>query len=68
MHITVCYITPPFCRSLPLGLSPSPYYYLSCRSRLLPFPIVLSIRLACKAALGVLDVLGRSLKAYKESI
>jgi hypothetical protein len=68
MHVTVYHITPPFCRSLPLGLSPSPYYYLSCRSRLLPFPITLSIRSAYKAALGVLGVLGRSPKAYKESI
>jgi hypothetical protein len=68
MHVTVCHITLPFCRSLPLGLSPSPYYYLSYRSRLLPFPTALSIRLACEAALGVLGVLSRSPKAYKKSI
>jgi hypothetical protein len=49
-------------------LSPSPYYHLSCRSRLLPFPTALSIRLACEAALGVLGVLGRSPEAYRESI
>jgi hypothetical protein len=66
--MTVCHITPPFCKSLPLGLSPSPYYHLSCRSRLLPFPTALSTCLACEAALGVLDVLGRSPKAYKENI
>ena len=68
MHVMVCHITLPFCRSLPLGLSPSPYYHLSCRSRLLPFLTVLSIRLACKAALGVLGVLGGSPEAYGKSI
>jgi hypothetical protein len=49
-------------------LSLSPYYHLSCCSRLLPFPITLFIRLACKAALGVLSVLSKSPKAYKKSI
>jgi hypothetical protein len=68
MYIIVCYITFPFYRSLPLGLSLSPYYHLSCYSCLLPFPITLSIRLAYKAALGVLGVLGKSPKAYKKSI
>jgi hypothetical protein len=66
--MTVCHITPPFCKSLSLGLSPSPYYYLSYRSRLLPFPTALSIRLACVAVLGDLGVLGKSLEAYKENI
>ena len=68
MYITVCYITPPFCKSLPLGLSLSPYYYLSCCSRLLIFPITLSIRSAYEAALGVLGILSKSPKAYKKSI
>jgi hypothetical protein len=68
MHVTVRHITSPFCRSLPSGLSPSPYYHLSCCSRLLPFPTALSIRSACEAALGVLGVLGGSPEAYGESI
>jgi hypothetical protein len=68
VHVTVRHITPPFCKSLPLGLSPSPYYHPSCRSRLLPFPTALSIRLACVAVLGDLGVLGGSLEAYEENI
>jgi hypothetical protein len=66
--VTIYHITPPFCKSLPLGLFASPYYHLSCCSRLLPFPTALFIRLAYKVALGDLGALGRSLEVYKENI
>ena len=66
--MTICYITLLFYKSLSLGLFTSLYYYLGCCSRLLLFPTILFIRLACEAALRDLGVLGKSPKAYKKSI